>query len=419
MDKRVAIVLGGTVPHKYLINNLKERGFYTILIDYYSNPPAKTDADEHIQESTLDKEKVLEIAKNRNASLVISGCVDQANVTACYVSEKIGLHVPYSYETALRVTDKKLMKEGMVKAGIPTANYQLVTEENLNSFVNKGFPKVVKPCDCNGSKGVRKVTNEKEQKEAIEYAIQLSRTRKVIIEDFKQGTEISIYAYISKGKGIILYSKAKKLPNIDKKSALQSFVSIGPFSFSNILKEKVLRAIELISNEFNLDNTPILIQAIVNHDNFDIIEFAPRVGGGLAFREIKIQTGFDFIDAVILSYLGETPIYLTPRPSNNLCSVVHFYGKKGKLQEVQGLDKLVANGTIEEYHLHKSPGMVMTIEDLASRNRVFGVLVLSKDTNEIKNKLELVVKKVKILNTENENVLLKISFEEISIINYI
>ena len=138
MDKRVAIVLGGTVPHKYLINNLKERGFYTILIDYYSNPPAKTDADEHIQESTLDKEKVLEIAKNRNASLVISGCVDQANVTACYVSEKIGLHVPYSYETALRVTDKKLMKEGMVKAGIPTANYQLVTEENLNSFVNKG-----------------------------------------------------------------------------------------------------------------------------------------------------------------------------------------------------------------------------------------------------------------------------------------
>ena len=38
MNKPVAIVLGGTYPHKYLINNLKLRGYYTILIDYYVFP---------------------------------------------------------------------------------------------------------------------------------------------------------------------------------------------------------------------------------------------------------------------------------------------------------------------------------------------------------------------------------------------
>ena len=55
-NKKNALVLGGTVPHISLIKKLKERGYHTILVDFLSNPPAKTFADEHIQESTLDKE---------------------------------------------------------------------------------------------------------------------------------------------------------------------------------------------------------------------------------------------------------------------------------------------------------------------------------------------------------------------------
>ena len=111
-------MLGGTSPHIALIENLKDRGYYTVLVDYYENPPAKKVADEHIRESTLDQDKVLEIAKSINAKLVISACVDQANVTACYVAEKLGLPVPYIYETAMSVTNKGLMKRKMLESGI-------------------------------------------------------------------------------------------------------------------------------------------------------------------------------------------------------------------------------------------------------------------------------------------------------------
>ena len=65
--KPKAIVLGGTNPHIELIENLKRRGYYTVLVDYYENPPAKHAADQHIQESTLDLEKVLQIAKDIDA----------------------------------------------------------------------------------------------------------------------------------------------------------------------------------------------------------------------------------------------------------------------------------------------------------------------------------------------------------------
>ena len=72
MKKPIAIVLGGTVPHISLVKKLKERGFYVALLDYLDNPPAKQYADEQIKESTLNKEAVLEVAKNRKADIVIS-----------------------------------------------------------------------------------------------------------------------------------------------------------------------------------------------------------------------------------------------------------------------------------------------------------------------------------------------------------
>ena len=181
-NKPIAMVLGGTYPHRTLITNLQQRGYYTVLIDYLEKPPAKEVADEHVQESTLDKEKVLEIARDRDAKLVISTCIDQANVTVCYVAEKLGLPVPYSYETALSVTNKGLMKEGMIRHGIATSKYIFV--KNIGDFDSAGlsFPVAVKPADSNSSKGVRKACDYGELSRFLDDALKISRSDEAIIE---------------------------------------------------------------------------------------------------------------------------------------------------------------------------------------------------------------------------------------------
>lgn len=177
-NKPIAIVLGGTIPHIELIKNLKARGYYTALVDYAQNPVAKVFADEHILESSLDNEKVLEIAKNRKAQLVITTCSDQANVTACYVAEKLGLPAPYSYETALNVTDKEFMKNIMLKNDIPTARFVIVDKPSANyDFSFLKFPLIVKPVDLYGSKGVKITRDINELHRNIDYAKKLSRKK--------------------------------------------------------------------------------------------------------------------------------------------------------------------------------------------------------------------------------------------------
>ena len=57
-----ALVLAGGIPQIELIKELKRRGYFTILADYYENPVAKPYADKFYQESTLDLEMIEKIA---------------------------------------------------------------------------------------------------------------------------------------------------------------------------------------------------------------------------------------------------------------------------------------------------------------------------------------------------------------------
>ena len=183
-DKPIAIVLGGTSPHIELIRQLKERNFYVVLVDYLPNPPAKYHADFHVQESTLDPEAVLKVAQQYNASLVISACVDQANITACYVAEKMNLPHPYSYELANNITNKGYMKEMMVANGIPTTRYIFLNKgEELADF-GLNFPVMVKPADSCAASGVKKASNVNELDIFLKEAKKISRTGRTVVEEF-------------------------------------------------------------------------------------------------------------------------------------------------------------------------------------------------------------------------------------------
>ena len=184
---KTAIVLGGTAPHIELIQQLKSRGHYVILVDYLDNPPAKEYADMHIQESTMDFEAVTRVAKTYNVQLVISACVDQANITACYVAEKLGLTKPYSFKIANDITNKGIMKKVMFDNNIPTTKYLYLEKDEELCDINLKYPVMVKPVDSCAASGVKKASNIVELKTFLKEAKEISRTGRTIIEEYFSG----------------------------------------------------------------------------------------------------------------------------------------------------------------------------------------------------------------------------------------
>ena len=108
------VVLAGGADQIALINELRKRGHYVVLVDYFDFPPAKPYADEHIVASTLDVDRVRQIAIDVKADLVCTACTDQALLTVANVSEQLGLPCYISYKDALNVTNKSYMKKRML-----------------------------------------------------------------------------------------------------------------------------------------------------------------------------------------------------------------------------------------------------------------------------------------------------------------
>lgn len=407
---KTAVVLGGTIPHCELIRQLKGRGYYTILVDYYDNPPAKDFADLHVQESTLDEEKVLEISQKYNADLTISGCVDQANKTACYVLEKMGKHYPYSYQKASDITVKSYMKRIMLDNDIPTAKYVAVDMSACGKSLKElsqdllQFPVIVKPTDSNSANGVKKAANQVELDLYLIEALQISRTSRAIIEEFMIGREISAYCYIYKQKAKLLLSAERVCVTEGDNKTIRNYATIAPARISATASEKAERIAEDIAKACGIDNTPLFFQGMVTGDMVKVIEFAPRVAGGISFKTIKGNTGFDDIEAVINSYLGEEPPLHTWHEPEYIYTANTIYAEDCIFDHMEGVEELKEKGIIEDLLLAKTPGMkIDSHSDSASRVGLF--TVKGKNMDDVLAQLKIVYDTMKVIDNKGNDVL--------------
>lgn len=403
---KTAIVLGGTVPHIELIKQLKDRKYRTILVDFTQNPPAAEFADEHIKESTLDQEAVLRIAKEKCADIVISTSVDQANVVCCYVGEKLNLPHPYSYETALNVTDKSRMKRIMQEAGIPSSRHLCVSDFEELSSANLNYPIMLKPADSNSANGVKRVESIEEAKASFISAKEYSRNGLVIAEEYVSGIEISVYGYISDHHAHVFMTQERISTYDGDEKIIKCYASIAPARISETASNKAKEILEKIAEAFKLNDTPLFFQGIVSGNNISVIEFAPRTGGGISTQTIKKATGFDYISAAIDSYEGKHPGFSTWHPMNKVYAVNQVYAFTGIIERVEGWEELVDDGTADIISFYKKTHE-KTDASSASKSRVCVIVVSALSIDDVKEKVKKAFSSIDVIGSCESSIMRK------------
>jgi biotin carboxylase len=401
--KKTAVVLGGTLPHISLIEKLKNRGYCVVLIDYLAEPPAQKIADFHIQASTLDKEEVLRISEYHSAELVISSCVDQANVTAAYVSEKLGLPHAYSHDVALSATDKTLMKQKFQAGHVPSARYQVLQDVDMVESIDIDFPAIVKPADSNSSKGVRRVNDLEELCEAFITAKKISRNGKVVVEEFIEGIEIGADFVVLAGKAHYLTSKERLKISRAKGGVEQITGCIWPSPSFNKLRNKVIIAAQKIVDEFGFSNTPLMLQGIIHNEVFYVIEFGARLGGGESFRLVNEVCGVDYLELSIKGWLGEKCSFKVSE-SKSYFSDTFIYSDTGTFARVDGLEEMKYEGLIEYYNLYKKSGSQLS-GALSSSDRLGVFVCKGTSLEELADKKRQVLSRIRVVSQEDTDLL--------------
>lgn len=302
------MILGGSRYALPVIKAAHELGCYVITADYLPDNIAHKYSDEYCNVSIIEKEAVLEVAKEHKINGIVSFACDPGVVTAAYVAEKMGLNFQGSYESTSILQDKGLFRKFLTDNGFncPHAKRYTDMESPLKDIDFFNWPVIVKPVDSAGSKGVTRVDSPDQLQEAIKIAIDGSHNASFIIEDFLtfKGFHSSADVFTVNGEvKFITYSD--QLFDKDAENPYTPAMIIWPSTMNiedqNYLTSEIQRLMKLLNMKTGIYN----IETCVGSDGKPyIMEVSPR-GGGCKIAEIqKLAFGVDLIDAEVKNALG-------------------------------------------------------------------------------------------------------------------
>ena len=374
-----AIILGGHNNHVALAKKMKDRGYYTILVDYLDHPPAADYTDEHVQISTFDTEGIYELAKSRQVDLIINTSLEHLNKGIAYVAERLNLPMMYSYETACDVSNKKRMKTIMVENGVPTTPFVLVDNIDEIKDISLRYPLFVKPVDGSGSTGVNRAATYEELEKFTAIALRMSKSGGAIIEEEAFGKECNVYCVIRDGIAEVLTFSEKYSDIGGVADVTKAIGTIWPARVSEAAFEEIKRAAQKIAEAFKLKTTPMFMQLKVNGDEINIIEFACRMAGGYSYKNILGKLGFDYYDFTIDAFEGKRPEVIVH--DNGKMRVIHsLYASPCIFDRIDGYTELVESGYVIDFAAARHSGT--EISDISANKSKIGFFIVQDDSVE-------------------------------------
>jgi phosphoribosylamine--glycine ligase len=308
---------------------------------------------------------------------------------------------------AMLECSKVWSKDFMIKHGIPTASYRIVTDKKtlLSTVDEFGFPVVVKMDGLCAGKGVFICKNMEELNYAAEEVYGVAIGAKAIVEQFIEGEEAS-YMFFSDGESYIpLVSSRdhKKIYDGDKGPNTGGMGSVSPAPISPELENKIIESVveptlKALKSEGLLYNGLIYAGLMISKQgDIKVLEFNARFGDPET-QAILTRMDSDIMDILVpLATVRKLPSSYKIKWRDELaCCVVMaqdgYPGTYEKGDEIASIANVVT--AKDEYIFHagtiKKEGKYYT-----NGGRVLGVTALGRDIEEARKKAYALVEKLK------------------------
>lgn len=394
------LLLGGSHYLLPVIEAAHDLGIYAITCDYLPDNAAHKFSDEYHNVSIIDKEAVLELAKELKIDGVISFACDPGVATAAYVAEKLGLPAAGPYESVALLQDKTRFRNFLRDNGfnVPKA----FGFENINDALARAdefdYPVVVKPVDSAGSKGVSRVNCAGELKAGIENALSFSHCGRFIIEDFIQQKGYASDTECFTVDGELVFASFNN-QHFDR-TADNPYTPAGfgwPSSMEQRHQDTLRAELQRLMKLLNMGSSVYNVETRVGTDDIPyIMEVSPRGGGNRLCEMLRYACGTDLIRAAVKAAVGlpleelSDPVY-----KGNWAEVILHSNRPGTFRCL-AIHEDVRPYVVEEQLWVKNGDVV---EGFTGANKTIGTLVLNfpsqeeleKRMNDLDSWLEVVV----------------------------
>jgi len=375
------MLLGGMRYLVPVIEAAHKLGVYVITCDYLPNNIAHKYSDEYCNVSILEKDKVLEKAKELKIDGILSFACDPGVVTAAYVAEKMGQPSSGPYESVEILQNKGKFRKFLTENNfnVPVAKQYTDIETALNDIEMFNWPVIVKPTDSAGSKGVTKVEEKDKLKDAINYALKFSHSNEFIIEDFleKIGDSSDCDSFSIDGKlKFVSFSAQKFDENCENPYTPAAFT--WPASISKEHQEELTNEIQRLLTLLNMKSSIYNIETReCTNGKAYIMECSPRGGGNRLAEMIRYMTGVDMITNIVKSALGmELDVIEQKELKDNWAEIILHSEKEGTFEKLWISEEISSN--IVENDLWIETGT--HVGGFSGANEAIGTMVLKFDS---------------------------------------
>ena len=337
MQKKLLVLAAGILQVP-VIKKAHDMGYFVIAADGDANACGLKYADKAICANIIDEEEMLRIARGEHIDGVIHPCSEVSMNVMGRINDELGLS-GISRETALRATNKHLMREAFEKFGTPSPKsfcFENVEDAWLcfcNDLPNDG---ILKPSRNSGSRGIAKVPRvwrgldclegKCEFYKLFERAKTESRDKGVMLEQFVEGPEFSVE--------IIVWNDHVNVLTVTDKKTTEApyFVELGhnqPSVFPAEIVEEIKAAAVAGVKALGVNNCACHAEVKVQDGKAYIMEVGARLGGDFISTVLTpLSTGIDMVAAAIDCALGITPKLNADSVSHGVC-VRYFCPKPG------------------------------------------------------------------------------------------
>lgn len=377
------MLLGGL---RYLIPVIKaahKLGIYVITCDYVPSNIAHKYSDEYHNISIVDKEAVLKLAQSLEIDGIMSFAVDPGVITASYVQEKMGLPTFGPYESVKILQNKDLFRKFLTENNfkVPKAKGYSNWEDVENEKTLWEYPIIVKPTDSAGSKGVTKVESYNELKDAVEFALECSISKNIIIEDFieSKGCSSDSDSFSLNGELKFVSFSAQRFDK-DAANPYTPSAYSWPSTFSTEQEDELRKELQRLMTLLKMNTSVYNIETRVGKDgNCYIMEVSPRGGGNRLSEMVRYSTGVDLITNAVKACVGYQVDEISQNPLNGHWAEIILHADKDGIFNKITIDDNIRKFIFEE-DLWVEKGE--KVEAFNGANNAIGTLVLCFNTAE-------------------------------------
>ncbi len=403
------LIMGCSIGSEDALVYAKDLGIYTIVTDFYSPEKNKLKlcADEYWMIDVADIETLEKKCREEGITGVFAAtdefCLDKTKE----LCGRLGLPFYASEEGWAAARNKEIFKQYCLECGLNVPQKYEIDEKTLEVCPSDiSWPVIVKPVDSTAQRGLSICNNKAELEKGYKHALEYSKSKKAIIEEYIEGMEMGVGYIFDQGTPVLVEVCPYVCANVNGRDKFV-YCAMKCEADEDYLKA-VGPKVENLFRHMHCMHGTAFIQIKKKGDKYYFIEMNYRLDGSGSWY-IGEQLKNENILKYLVDYaLGHEPKWKKTEKGFKGYNAGGTYGtwtQAGKIAKIEGVEKVKEMEGVRILFQRFREGDI--IPDTVSMDQMsFYICIVAENEEKIKEKLQKMKNILAIYNEEGENMLI-------------